>query len=228
MKYLIIGLGSYGAILAEKLTRMGNEVIGVDIQMSRVETIKDKISHAIQLDATEVTAFSNIPLKDTDVVVVGIGEDVAANIMATAMMKQLKVKRLISRAVSPLQEMVLGAMGVEEITHPEGEAAERWATKLNLKGVVDSFDINWEYGLVEAMIPKEFDGKTLQEVNLREEYDLIVLSTIRVVTEKNDLGGDRPVNHVQGVASAQTVLRKGDIMVLYGHNKNVKRFLEAY
>lgn len=226
MKYLIIGLGNFGASLAQKLTEMGNEVIGVDVNMGKVEALKDKITHAINLDSTDITAVSNLPLKDTDVVIVGIGEDQGANIMATALMKQLHVRRLISRAVSPLQEMVLEAMGVDEIIHPEEETAERWSKKLNLHGVVDSFEVNRDYSIVETTIPKEYDGKTLEEVGLRRHYDIIVLTTIKLTREKNELGAERDISNVQGVASAETVLHRDDIMVLYGHNKNIKKLLK--
>lgn len=226
MKYVIIGLGNFGASLAEKLTEMGNEVIGVDVSMSKVEAIKDKITHAVNLDSTDITAVSNLPLKDTDVVIVGIGEDKGANIMATALMKQLHVKRLISRAVSPLQEMVLEAMGVDEIIHPEEETAERWSKKLNLQGVVDSFEVNRDYSIVETTIPEEYDGRTLEEISLKRKYDIIVLTTISLSMEKNMLGAEREISNVQGVASAKTILHKGDIMVLYGHNKNIKKLLK--
>lgn len=226
MKYIIIGLGNFGASLAEKLTSMGNEVIGVDVNMNKVAAIKDKITHAVNLDSTDIAAVSNLPLKDTDVVIVGIGEDQGANIMATALMKQLNVKRLISRAISSLQEMVLEAMGVDEIIHPEEETAERWSKKLNLHGVVDSFEVNWEFSIIETTIPKEYDGKTLQEIGLKRNYNIIVLSTIKITKEKNKLGAEKEVTNVQGVASAETVLYQGDIMVLYGHNKSIKKLLK--
>jgi trk system potassium uptake protein TrkA len=226
MKYIIIGLGNFGASLAEKLTEMGNEVIGVDISMSKVEAIKDRITHAINLDSTDIAAVSNLPLKETDIVIVGIGEDKGANIMATALMKQLHVKRLISRAVSPLQEMVLEAMGVDEIIHPEEETAERWSKKLNLHGVVDSFEVNRDYSIVETSIPKEYDGKTLEEIGLKRKYNIIVLTTIKLTQEKNDIGCLKDVSNVQGVASARTKLYYGDIMVLYGNNKDIKRLLK--
>ncbi len=47
MKYLIIGLGNFGASLAEKLTTQGNEVIGIDTSMNKVDAFKEKISHTI-------------------------------------------------------------------------------------------------------------------------------------------------------------------------------------
>ena len=226
MKYIIIGLGNFGASLAEKLTSMGNEVIGVDLNMSKVEAIKDKITHAVNLDSTDVTAVSNLPLKDTDVVIVGIGEDKGANIMATALMKQLHVKRIISRAVSPLQEMVLEAMGIDEIIHPEEETAERWSKKLNLQGVVDSFEVNRDYSIIETAVPDDYDGRTLEDIGLKRKYDIIVLTTIKITREENLIGAPRKVSNVQGVASARTVMHKDDIMVLYGHNKNIKKLLK--
>lgn len=226
MKYIIIGLGNFGASLAEKLTVMGNEVIGADMNMSKVEAIKDRITHAVNLDATDINAVANLPLKDTDIVIVGIGEDKGANIMATALMKQLHVKRLISRAVSPLQEMVLEAMGVDEIIHPEEETAERWSKKLNLQGVVDSFEVNRDFSIIETAVPEEYDGRTLEDVGLKRKYDIIVLTTIKMTREKNEIGAEKVVSNVQGVASARTVLHKEDIMVLYGHNKNIKKLLK--
>ena len=197
MKYVIIGLGSFGASLAVKLTSMGNEVIGVDSKMERVEAIKDRITHAIKLNATEVGAASSLPLKDTDIVIVGIGEDTGANILATALMKQLKVKRLISRAVSPLQKTILEAMGVDEIIHPEEETAERWSKKLNLHELVDFFEVSAEFSIFEAKIPEEYNGKTLEEVGLKRNFNVIVLTTIRLVKEKNLLGVEREVQKVQ-------------------------------
>lgn len=226
MKYIIIGLGNFGASLAEKLTGMGNEVIGVDINMNKVEAMKEKITHAIRLDSTDVSAVSKLPLTDTDVIIVAIGEDMGANIMATALMKQMHVKRLISRAISPLQQMVLEAMGVNEIIHPEEETAERWSKKLNFLGVVDSFDLNKYFSVVETEIPQEFDGKTLDELDLKKEYNVMILTTIRISNSKNELGGKKKVSDVQEIASGNTVLHQGDLMVLYGNTRDIKKMIK--
>ncbi len=228
MKYIVVGLGVFGASISEKLAEMGNEVIGVDISMSKVEAIKEKITHAISLDATDMEAVKNLPLTDTDIVIIGIGEDKGANIMAAAVMKQMKVKRLISRAVDPLQRTVLETMGVDEIIHPEKETADRWAQKLNLEGVVDSFEIDSDFSIVETRIPEEYHKKTIKELNIKEQFDVIILTTMSVSPSKNELGTATEKASVNGVASANTILYKDDIMVLYGHNKNIKRLLEEH
>ncbi len=226
MKFIIVGLGSFGSSLAQKLTIMGHEVIGVDSKMSKVESLKESITHTICLDSTDKIAIKHLPLEDTDIVIVCIGEDEGASIMATALMKQANVKRLISRAVSPLHETILEAMQVDEIVHPEEETAERWAKKLNIRGVVDSFELSGEYHVIEAKVPAKFAGKTIEEIGVRRDYNIIVMTTIKVIQEKNLIGSFRKVKKVQELASAKTVLEAEDILVLYGRMNDIKNFLK--
>jgi trk system potassium uptake protein TrkA len=227
MKYIVVGLGNFGASLAKKLTEQGNEVIGIDTDMNRVENYKEKISHTICMDATDEFTVSGLPLKDTDMVVIAIGENKGANVMATALFKNFQVKRLISRAIEPLHEKVLYAIGVDEIVHPEEESAERWAKKLCLKGVVDSFELGDDYSIVEVNLPPKYDGKTIKEIGVRENYGLLVLTTISNREEKSLIGKSRNINKVEGVASPNNVLNKNDILVVYGSNDDIKRFLKG-
>lgn len=127
MKFIIVGLGNFGASLAEKLTQQGNEVIGIDAKMEKVNSLKEKISHTICMDATSEETVRDLPLQNTDIVMICIGEDQGVNVMVTALFKNLKVKRLISRSINTLHENVLKAIGVDEIVRPEEETAERWA-----------------------------------------------------------------------------------------------------
>lgn len=227
MKFIIIGLGSFGSSLAQKLTLMGHEVIGVDSKLSKVESLKETITHTICLDSTDRMAIKHLPLEDTDVVIVSIGEDEGASIMTTALMKQLNVKRLISRAVSQLHETILEAMQVDEIVHPEEETAERWAKRLNIRGVVDSFELTGEYHVIEAKVPERYAGKTIEEIEIRRKYNVIVLTTIKLVEEKNLIGSVKKVKKVQDVASARTKLEPDDIMVLYGRMNDIRNFLKV-
>jgi len=228
MKFIIVGLGNFGASLAEKLTNQGNEVIGIDSSMVKVDALKEKISHTICMDATDEFTVSGLPLKDTDIVIVAIGEDQGANVMATALFKNLQIKRLISRAINPLHEMVLKALGVDEIVHPEEETAERWSKKLCLKGVVDSFELNDEFSLVEANIPLRYVGRKIEELNFRRKYNLLILTTIKKTEMLGKLGTPIIEDKVQGVASGELILEEGEIMVIFGSNNDIERFLKTY
>ena len=225
MKYIIIGLGNFGAPLGEKLTAMGNEVIGVDNHQTKVENLKETLSHTICMDATDEFTMKGLPWKETDIVIVAIGEDQGANIMVTAMLKNLKVNRLISRAINPLHEKVLRAIGVDEIVHPEEETAERWSKKLCLSNVVDSFELNEEYSLIEAKVPKKFIGKTVGSIQWRETYNLQVVTLIKKKEVKSVLGKTRSVSEIQGVISDDWKLEENHILVLYGNNEDLNAFL---
>lgn len=225
MKYIIVGLGTFGAALSQKLTAQENEVIGIDKRMDKVDLYKEMISSTICMDATEEASISGLPLKDTDVVIIAIGEDQGANIMATALFKNLQVKRLISRAINPLHEKVLEAIGVDEIVHPEVETAERWTKKLCLRNVVDSFQLNEDFSIIEVNLPQEYIGKSIEEVGFRRHFDLLVLTTIKNETVKSLIGKSRTERKVQGIPTANLILKENDILVLYGQNKNLQNFL---
>jgi trk system potassium uptake protein TrkA len=226
MKYIIIGLGNFGSALAEKLTFAGHEVIGVDKNISRVEAIKESVTHAVCLDSADPTAVVSLPLKNADVVVVCIGENEGANIMATALMKKLNVKRLISRSLGPLHETVLEAMGVSEIVRPEEETAERWVKKLTNTSILDSFELTQGFGVVEVTVPDKFVGRSLEEIGFIKNYSIIVMTILKKTFNKNIFGASQTVLLQQGIPHANTIFELGDIMVIYGKHDDIKRLLE--
>jgi trk system potassium uptake protein TrkA len=226
MKYIIFGLSNFGASLAQKLTEQGHEVIGIDSNMEIVDAYKEKISYAICMDATDELAVSGLPLKDTDIVFVAIGEDQGANIITNALLKNLQVKRVISRAINPLHEKILQAIGVDEIINPEEEASERWAKKLSLSNVIDSYELNKDFSIIEAKVPSDCIGKSLLELDFRKKFNLLVLTIIKKVEVKSIIGKARIETRIRGVASANEILEAEDILVLFGLNKDLRIFLK--
>lgn len=222
MKYVIIGLGSFGAELARTLTAMGHEVVGVDRHLSKVEKLKDELTHTICLDATDQEAVGMIPHRDCDIVIVAIGEDEGASILATALMKQVGVKRLISRAISPLHQSVLEAMGIHEILHPEREAAERLSRRLHLRGVIDAFQLDSQYQVLEVGVPPYLVGRTVANSGLRAQYELNVVTVIKQENHR----GRRTRPQVVGVVKPDTTFGAQDRLVVFGHTRDLERWLE--
>src|SRR5690606_33209698 len=117
-------------------------------------------------------------VEETDVVIVAIGEDEGNSILTTALMKQNKPKRLISRAINVLHHNVLEAMGVDEIVHPEEEAAYRLAKRLELHQIIDSFEISEKYSIYELSIPEELVGRTVGETGFRQRFNMNIITII--------------------------------------------------
>ena len=135
MKYLIIGLGNLGRAIASSLTRIGDEVIGVDKNMLRVDAVKQYTSGAINLDATDRDALSTLPLNEMDAIIVTFGKDVGTSVETVALLKSLHADKLIVRAISPVHETIIRAIGVSEIFTPEQDFASIYASMSLLGGL---------------------------------------------------------------------------------------------
>jgi trk system potassium uptake protein TrkA len=226
MQFIIFGLGNFGLSLALKLTKLGHEVIGVDKSIAKIDLVRDRITHAVALDSTNTQAVSTLPIRNADAVIIAIGEDEGASIMTTALIKQLKPKRIISRTITALQETVLESMGITEMVHPEEDSAERLALKLDMKGVVESFSISEQYSIVEVKTPYRYVGKTLIDANLRSRYGLNVLTILRHQEKTNILGIVRKKQVVMGAIPPETILLQEDVLVIFGAKEGIQKFMD--
>lgn len=224
MKIAVFGLGNFGRHLSIKLTAMGHEVIAIDHDMDKVDAIKNEVSYAVGLESNDPVAMSSLPLNDVDAAVVAIGEDEGANIMTTALLVNLKVKRVISRAINPLHEMVLNSMGVTDIVHPEEKAAEGLARKLNLRRLVDQFELPGGFIIAEIVVPDKFVGHPLNQIKELRQRQLGLVTVLRKESEKTFLGRRTIKLGALGVMDPDFVPSKGDILVLFGTKDEVVRF----
>src|SRR5690606_15898334 len=173
------------------------------------DELKEKITHAVRMDSTDADAMSALPLKDADAAIVAIGEDEGASLLTTALLKQLRVKRIIGRVVSDLQKTVLEAMDIDEYIMPEEESAARLAMRLDNLDIVDSFKVSERYSIIETKVPAKYIGLTLKEANLTNKYKVIVLTTIKS-TEQLEDGKTKVNREATGIAHSDTVLAEGD------------------
>ena len=227
MKYIIVGLGNFGSSLGIALTRQGHEVIAIDSSMQKVEAYKEVISHTICMDATDEYTVKGLPISDTDIVIVAIGEDQGENVMVTALFKTLKAKRLISRSINPLHEKVLQAIGVDDLIHPEKEAAKRWAKRLSLRYFVDSFELSDHFSLVEISIPRTLIGQSVGKLDFEQKFNIRLLSTLRYEYYEDSFGRTQSKPSIRGLAMPEQILQDKDVLVIYGANDDINQFLRS-
>lgn len=225
MKYIVLGLGHFGKSLATLLTELGHEVIGADKNINIVEQLKDRITHTVCLDTTDREAVASLPLKESDAVIVAIGEDEGASLLTTALIKQFKVKRIIGRVVSDLQKTVLEAMQIDEYIMPEEEAAERLAMRLDNIDIVDSFKVSDKYSIIETIVPDRYVGQTLKDANLTNKYKVLVLTTLKT-KDHRERGNVKQWKEASGIANSDTILEERDILVLFGEITDIKKLIE--
>jgi trk system potassium uptake protein TrkA len=127
--------------------------MAVDRTMSKVEAIKDQVTHAICIDAADPAALQSLPVKEAEAVIVSIGEDVGASVIIAALARQLGAKRLLCRAITEIHNTVLQSIGVDLVLRPEQESALRLAAMIDLPSVSRSFWSEGAHSICEVALP---------------------------------------------------------------------------
>ena len=221
MKYIIIGLGNYGHVLAEELSALGHEIIGAAISESRVDSIKDKVATAFVIDATDEQSLSVLPLNSVDIVIVAIGENFGASIRVVALLKQKKVSRIFARAIDAVHKAVLEAFELERILTPEEDAARSLVQLLDFGTNMEGFRIDQDYYVVKFTVPEKFVGY------LDEEFHLKMIGLKRANKITNCLGISLMELHVKNELPADEKVEEGDELVCYGRYRDFQAFWKA-
>lgn len=223
MKYLVIGLGIYGANLARDLLAMGHEVIGADSSRTTVDAIKDYITTAYVIDTTEEAALGVLPLRNVDLVIVAIGENFGASIKTVAMLKKAGVKKIYARAIDELHESILQSFNVARILKPEQRAAADLTHEMALGNDIESLSINQDYDVIKFEAPKFFIGLAYHDLDLMREYGLQLVAVTRQTERTNVLGVTQREPVVIDVAGDSTAMvEAGDVLTVFGPAKGFK------
>ncbi|HIW10079.1 MAG TPA: TrkA family potassium uptake protein [Candidatus Rikenella faecigallinarum] len=215
MKYIIIGLGNFGSVLATRLTQMGHEVIGVDDHLARVNELRDSLSSTICMNASDTDALRTLPLDQVDMVIIAIGENFAASIQIVAQLRQMKVEHIVARALNELHRTVLQALGVDRIIFPEQEAAEVMAQSFELSGFLSSYQIDRDHYVMRFSLPPQLNGKSVGDSDI-EQPGLRLLAVVRDHDERNSIGIHYNRKRALDTVNEETILQTGDIIVVYG------------
>ena len=178
-EFIIIGLGRFGTSLAMSLTAYEHDVLAIDSDMKRVQQLANILPHVIQLDATDIDALREVGAESFDTGVVCIGTEFEANVLATAGLQKLGLRRVIAKARTITQQEILQQVGAEEVILPEHEAGVRLARRLAAINFVDFLELSQDTGVVEIVTPANLVGRSLKEAKIRQQFGLAVVAIKR-------------------------------------------------
>lgn len=208
-------MGRFGESLVRTLVGMGCQVLAVDNRESKVEEIMGVATRAVQADATDEAALRELGLRNFDVVVVAIGEDMQASILVTVLLKELGVKYVVAKAVNDIHGKVLEKVGADKVVFPERDMGVRLAHHLAAKNVLDYIELSEEYSIEEIVATDKLANKTLAQLDLRARLGVMVIalkrSTGEVIIAPG--GNDR--------------IQPGDVVVLVGKRAALRRLEEV-
>ncbi|SFI80767.1 potassium channel family protein [Thermoflavimicrobium dichotomicum] len=213
-QFAVIGLGRFGGSVAQTLHSMGYEVLAVDRDPSRVQDMAQIIPHVIEADSTDENALKALGIRNFDVIVVAIGEDIQSSIMTTLILKEMGVKKIVVKARNDLHGKVLEKIGADKVVYPERDMGVRVVHHLISPNILDYVELSNDYSIIEVKAGKYFNGKTLQELNIRQRFNCNVMAIKRE--------GNYNIN-----PSATDVIYAGDNLVVIGHNNDLQKLEEA-
>lgn len=211
--FAIIGLGRFGMSLAQTLLEEGKDVIVIDNDMEKLKALKNTPAVLCCIENISVETLRESGVADCDVVIIGIGGDLEANILAAMDSLELGVKKVLSKANNEEHARILKKIGAE-VVFPEVQTAKKLAMKLCNNFVQDIVPFSDDFFIMQFLVPQELDGKTVLEADLRKKYEVNIVAMI--------IDGK-----ARAIIKPETVLKSGDSLLVSGTSRNIKSLRKA-
>lgn len=217
-QYVVLGLGRFGRAVCSTLHQMGYEVMGIDSGEKQVaQAVNDNIvSHALQLDTTDRQALAEAGVFEFESAIVAIGNYIEASTITTLNLKDGGVKHVVAKASTEIHGQLLEKVGADLVIFPEREMGCQVARMLTRPNVLERLDLDANNSVVELVVPAEFEGKTLQELQLRPRYGVNVLA----LAQQCNSGG---VENLQVNPNPYEKLQKGMVLIIIGSNEGIEK-----
>lgn len=212
-QFAVIGLGRFGGSVARVLCEMGYEVLVVDKNEQRIQDFSNIATHAVVADTTDEEALNALGIRNFDIVVVAIGEDIQSSILTTLILKELDVQKVVVKARNALHGKVLYKIGADKVVYPERDMGIRVVHSLISPNILDIIELADDYSIVEIHAGEFFSGKTLKDLDIRAKFGCNVMAI---------KSGDR----INIAPLASDRINEGDILVVIGHNDDLQRLEE--
>jgi trk system potassium uptake protein TrkA len=173
-QFAVIGLSAFGERVGKRLSELGCQVLVIDRDRDRIQEVKNWATEAVVADAIDKDVLAAMGLKDVDAAVVSLGDQIDLSILVTLSLKELGVRRIIVKGITPDHAKVLKLVGADEVIFPEEEMATRIANRLSAPRVIDQIELAEGFSIVEILPPKSWVGKNLRQLRVREKYNVDV------------------------------------------------------
>jgi trk system potassium uptake protein TrkA len=214
-QFAVIGMGRFGSSVARSLYTLGYEVLAIDASEQRTQEISGMVTHAVQADSTDEEALRALGVRNFDVVVVAIGQDIQASILTSLILKDLGVPMLVVKAQNELHGKVLTKIGVDKVVYPERDMGARVAHNLISPNILDYIELSEDYSIVEMKATGEMVGKNLRQLDIRAKYNCNVMA----------LKSGEKMNIAP---HAEDIIRDGDILVVVGRNEHLQQMERTF
>lgn len=213
-QFAIIGLGSFGEAVAGELMRLGHSVLGVESDEHTANLVADRLTQTIIADATDERVLSELSLEHYDAVLVAIGENIEASILATLLVKESGARQVWVKAITTHHHRIVERLGADRVIHPELEMGIRVAQTLTHPNMLDYISLGDDYFVVELRPGEHRDGDKLGELAIEQSAEFRLLG----IKHGKELLFDPPDEYQ---------LRRNDHLLLLGQLEALREFSQS-
>lgn len=210
---LVVGLGRFGAAVAQTLVERGREVLGVDHSVERVQQFADRLTHALQLDSTDEEALRQIGAGEFTQAIVAIGSDIESSVLSTSLLVDLGVQEIWAKAISTPHGRILERIGAHHVVYPEADMGQRVAHLVS-GGMLDYIAFDDGFALAKLEISEPLGDGPLGQLGLRGRYGVTVVGVKAPGAEFT-------------YADRDTTVAPGSLVAVAGRIDDVDRFAQA-
>ncbi|KXB47990.1 putative Ktr system potassium uptake protein A [Tissierellia bacterium KA00581] len=210
---VVIGCGRFGSSLAITLEKLGNEVMVIDKDEEKINSISNKVTHAIIADIRLEGTMQELGVSNFDICIISTSSDYETSIIATVEAKKVGIAKIISKAKDDTQAMVLKRVGADRVVVPEKDMGVRLANNISNSNIIDSINLSDEYSLVEIAPIPDWIGKSILEADIRKKH------SVNIVAIKNT-NSALEIN-----ISSNYKIKKSDILLVAGKNETISKLV---
>ncbi len=177
--YAVFGMGEFGKSVAIELAKVGVDVMAIDKDQEKLEDVAGFVTDARQLDATDCRAYEKLGLSNIDTVVVAIAENMDAALMAILQAEEAGVTDIVVKALNEIQAKIFSKVGATRIITPEKSEGVRLARTLAREDIFEFVELRENICMIEISPRKEWIGKSLKELNLRNKHQINVIAILK-------------------------------------------------
>jgi len=205
MRFLVVGLGNFGASVAEGLQRLGHEVVALDRDLDKVEGMAAVLSHAVLGDATDPEVLERVGAAEAKVGIVSTGDDVSASVLIAISLRDLGMEHIYVKVVSDLQARILDKIGVSNTVFPERESAQLLARRVSRASLLSYFELGPDFSAQEMVVPEDWVGRSLRELELPRRHNVSVVAVRDYLSD-----------HMEPIPDPDAPLKESDTLLLAG------------
>ncbi|WP_373045775.1 potassium channel family protein [Vulgatibacter sp.] len=182
-RFIVIGLGNFGNILARRLHEIGHDVVAIDARPDVVDALGPHVGRAVVGDATKRAVLEEAGARASDAAVISTGENLAASILALLALRDIGVKEIFVKVRSDDHARIADSLGATESIFPERESALGLASRVTSGKLLQYVQLGGDLSLQEMPVPEEWLGRNLRELELPQRYRVQVVAVHDVLRD---------------------------------------------